>query len=152
MAELLIAIDPGIAGGIAHKITNCTVMAGKCPETQREIVQSIKDLVDAAKYKNIDTIKCIIESVHAFPGEGVKSVWTFSGNFHTWTTSLIALDIPFKTIRPQEWQKQMGLPPEKRERKLALKVYAQNMYPHLKVTYATADALAILSKFNILWS
>jgi len=52
-------------------------------------------------------------------------------------------------VRPQKWQKALGLGSasgcaSKTEWKNKLKAAAQRLYPHLKPTLATADALLIL--------
>jgi len=56
-------------------------------------------------------------------------------------------EIPFTYVRPQVWQKGLsglkGLVSSKR--KGALKNHAKRLFPKLKVTLATADALLILN-------
>ena len=80
------------------------------------------------------------------PGQGVKSVWTFSANYATWQTALIAFKVPFIEVSPQKWMKVFGeLPRDKKERKTAIKDRMQKMYPNIKVNLKNADALAIMS-------
>ena len=46
-----------------------------------------------------------LEKVHAMPGQGVVSMFSFGQNVGTWQGILAALSIPYVTPRPQEWQK-----------------------------------------------
>jgi hypothetical protein len=58
---------------------------------------------------------------------------------------LAALRVELRLVRPQVWQK--GIPgiagAVKGQRKRALKEHAARLFPHLKVTLKTADALCI---------
>lgn len=93
------------------------------------------------------SIKCTyLEEVHAMPGQGVSSTFNFGQNFGWWKGVLQALGIPFKTIRPQDWQK--GLVPKRGTLtdKPSLDV-ARQLYPEaplsLKKHHNRADAILI---------
>ena len=92
-------------------------------------------------------IKCAyLEEVHAMPGQGVSSTFSFGENFGWWKGVLQAFGIPFKTIRPQDWQK--GLVPKRGTltEKPSLAV-ARQLYPeaplNLKKHHNRADAILI---------
>lgn len=61
---------------------------------------------------------------------------------------LIAAGIPYEIVPPQRWQKGLGIPGRRKDEgkpawKRRLLQYAQRLYPDMKVTLATADALLL---------
>ena len=89
----------------------------------------------------------IIEAVHSFPGQGVASSFKFGMGYGGLRMALVAAGIPFEAVSPQKWQKVMGIPPKKGETKTQhknrLKARAQELFPSLKITLATSDALLL---------
>jgi len=143
---ITIAIDPGASGALVYS-KDGEVVCFKCPKTMGDMNELVKAVAE-----NKDG-RCVIEQVHSMPKQGVVSVWSFSGNYHTWKALLVAHGIPFKEVTPQKWMKKIkAWPKDKKERKNAIKAYAQNLYPSLKVTLANADALAMLSIFDKIWN
>ncbi|UDQ99403.1 hypothetical protein AAEX28_04780 [Lentisphaerota bacterium WC36G] len=138
-----IAIDTGKSGAIAVNYNDgSAVESFNCPDT----VQELSDVFKVIKAKNKGEIFCILEKVASMPGQGVKSMFSFGQNYGTYQGVLSALDIPFKLIRPIEWQKKVGgAPKDKKARKNYFKAYSQNLYPHLRATLKNGDALAMLS-------
>jgi hypothetical protein len=72
---------------------------------------------------------------------GVKSAFTFGNGYGHLEMALTAAGIPFERVRPQKWQQAMGC--MTKGDKNVSKRRAQELYPQLKVTHATADALLI---------
>ena len=84
--------------------------------------------------------------------ERVTRPCKLTANAGEWRAFLIAAEIPYVEVRPQEWQKYFGkLPKERTKRKNKLKRIAQKRFPSKKVTLANADAilLAIYCKENL---
>lgn len=50
---------------------------------------------------------CCIESVHAMPGQGVSSTFTFGQNFGMILGVVSANSIPYELVSPNKWQKEM---------------------------------------------
>lgn len=143
MSNFKIAIDPGANGGIAFSYQGKTD-AVAMPDTDRALSDILENLVMLADGEGLP-IRCVIEDVHAMPGQGVTSMFSFGRNVGLIHGILAALRIPYKKESPQSWQKKLGnLPKDKAERKKKLKETAQAMFPELKVTLKTADALCIL--------
>tara|TARA_Y100000310_G_scaffold243654_1_gene248189 strand:- start:22 stop:471 length:450 start_codon:yes stop_codon:yes gene_type:complete len=138
--RIYIGIDPGKSGGIGI-IYNETAYCKRCPATVLEMSEEIKVCKELAP--DIQKI-AIIEQVHSMPKQGVKSVFTFGQGYGQWLGILAAYGIPYTQISPQKWQKYYGSQPkEKKDRKNHLKHLAQQRFPEVKITLATADAILL---------
>ena len=136
--NLFIGIDPGKKGGIAATTGKLSICS-KCPDTVADMVVLLKALLD------IDTKPmCVIESVHSMPGQGVKSTFTFGTNYGMWLGILASLQVPYIQVSPTKWMNIYGpRPKDKTARKNYLKHLAQQRYPKLPITLATADAILL---------
>ena len=72
---------------------------------------------------------------------GSRSAFTFGRGYGNLEMALTAAGIPFARIRPQVWQKELGC--LTKGDKNVSKRKAQELFPSMKVTHATADALLI---------
>lgn len=142
--KYFIGIDPGITGGMciideAGRLLSLVT----CPKTlayQWDALTTMRMYQE--KYNT--AVQCVIEAVHSMPKQGVKSVWTFSGNYHAWLMALVAAEIPYRQVTPHTWQKTMGaMPKDKKLRKHRLLHLAQQQFPAIKITLALADAVLI---------
>ena len=144
-----IGIDPGVNGGVAiidNKWKDKAIEAVKCPDT----IKDMADYLNVHCYDNIKTL-CIIEKVHSFPGQGVRSVFTFGKNYGQWLGILASHDIPYKEVSPQAWMKHYGsMPRDRGQRKRHLKHLAQSLYPSIKVTLYNADAILLANYSKML--
>jgi hypothetical protein len=145
--KTIIGIDPGKSGGIAW-ISDSGPCVEKMPETLADLWELFQDILTGARGTNEDrlyaamlTPKAYIEQVHSSPQMGVKSAFTFGQGFGRLEMALTAAGIPFERVRPQAWQKSMGC--MTKGDKNVSKRRAQELFPHLKITHATADALLI---------
>ena len=137
-----IGIDPGKSGGIAW-ITDAAVpviQAIAMPATERDISDALLRISDNAI--------AVIEDVHSFPGQGVKSMFTFGRGYGLLRGILTAHRIQFSEVRPRDWQKAVGITPRYKDEtkpqfKMRLKQRAQQLCPSVDVTLSTADALLI---------
>jgi len=138
--RIYIGIDPGKNGGIGF-IYNDLAYCVRCPATVSEMAEEIKACIELAP----DIQKtAIIEKVHSMPKQGVKSVFTFGEGYGKWLGILAAHKIPYTQVTPQKWMKFYGsLPKEKKDRKNQLKHLAQQRFPEIKITLATADAILL---------
>jgi crossover junction endodeoxyribonuclease RuvC len=64
------------------------------------------------------------------PGQGVASTFSFGVNYGKYQGALLSLGVPYSLVRPQEWQKGLGLPADKKTRKEAIAAKALAMYPN----------------------
>ena len=73
----------------------------------------------------------VVEKQHARPMQGVTSTAKVFYEFGRIVGALEVLKFPFIIIRPQEWQKGLGLPPskKKKEHKQAIAKHASRLFP-----------------------
>jgi crossover junction endodeoxyribonuclease RuvC len=145
--NIYIGIDPGLGGAIAL-IVNGTACVFDTPTAtdgvkRRYLLGSMRDILaqgDSPKH-------ACIEAVHAMKGQGVTSMFSFGEGYGIWKGLLSGLGIPFETVTPQRWQKELmdGRP----KTKGASRIRAQELFPYLSHTLqrikddGRADALLI---------
>ena len=120
---VIIGIDPGKKGGLAILEGNNIVRLSKTPvgdikarKAMRTIIQGydVTSMVELLKgFENKYPI-AVIERVHAMPGQGVTSMFSFGQGFGLWLGACTALNIPIVLVEPQEWK---GKLLDKEERK-----------------------------------
>lgn len=132
-----IGCDPGKSGGIAIITAGITPATFKMPETERDLLDLVKSL---SRWHDCPVIAAV-EVVHAMPGQGVTSMFTFGRGYGALRMALHAAEISFRDVTPQAWQKALGC--RTAGNKNVSKAKAQQLFPTIKVTHANADALLI---------
>jgi hypothetical protein len=146
---MIVAIDPGKSGGIAVLQGD-----GKCycipmPETEKDVVVYIRDLVNISESCG-ENIVVHLEKVGGFAGKAQpgSAMFTFGEGFGVLKGAILAFNIRLELVTPQNWQKALSLGTSKgltkTQWKNKLKARAQELYPNARVTLSTADALLIL--------
>jgi len=134
-----IGVDPGVNGAIAW------IVDGKpCVEKMPDTLQDLWLLVESIVYHDHPynpNCRAYLEAVSSSPQMGVVSSFTFGRGYGNLEMALTAAGIPFERVRPQVWQKSLGC--LTKGDKNITKRKAQEMFPGIKVTHATADALLI---------
>ena len=131
--KIYIGIDPGKTGGMCL-ITGDHIKPVKFNDDIHKILQKLTQ----------HTLFAVIESVHAFPNQGVTSSFTFGYNYGEWIGMLKALNIPFIRVSPTKWMRHFGtLSKEKAKRKHEIHKLAKERYPHTDITLQLADAVMI---------
>lgn len=132
--KIVIGIDPGsVSGGIAI-FQNGIARTWKMPETDRDIF----DLLESFYFYDPTVF---MEAVHSMPKQGVTSSFAFGRNYGFLRGVVTALKYPLYYVTPQKWQKALGCLTH--GDKNISKAKAQQLFPQLKITHATADALLI---------
>lgn len=155
-----IGIDPGAQGGIA------VISAGKAeayPVSGMTLLQQW-DILRRFKWPEPEsqTASAVIEKntgyavgrkdspTHGYGPPG-SMMYSFGASFGGLRAFLIAAAIPFEEISPQRWQGAFGLKRLKGETRTTwkgrLKAVAQRLFPDLRVTLATSDAL-LMAEFR----
>jgi len=138
---MIIGIDPGSNGGIAwHDGERARVV--KMPATLQDLWELIGGICGLTSNHGYTLCRAYIEQVHSSPQMGVTSAFTFGNGFGHLEMALTAAGIPFVRVSPQKWQGALGC--RTGGDKNVSKARAQELFPDLKPTHATADALLIM--------
>lgn len=160
MNVVFIGVDPGASGGLA-----CVSSAGpqgvavacKMPDTDDGILhwlRSHKAGLSGTTVAALEEVGGWVHRRHMETEEGARgrhtgsSMFKFGTSFGACKMALTSVGAKPLLVRPQEWQRALEIPPKgKSEKKTAfksrLKEMAQGLYPTLRVTLSTADALLI---------
>jgi hypothetical protein len=137
---ITIGIDPGKSGGIAWIDETGKACVEKMPDTLKDLWELISNISGDYGIYKIEC-KAYLEQISSSPQQGVVSAFTFGNGYGHLEMALTAAGIPFERVRPQAWQKAMGC--MSKGQKNVTKAKAQELFPHLKITHATADACLI---------
>jgi len=144
----IIGIDPGVNGGLAWSGANGDRTA-PMPATIgdfREVIFNI--LIEQHFFTGEGLVTVYIEElpkfVRAIPS---SAVFVMARNYGQLEGVVAAFQVPVVHVRPQVWQKALGLGDSKggtkTQWKNKLKARAQDLFPEEHVTLKTADALLI---------
>lgn len=136
-----IGIDPGKAGGLVLLGKVLVIDAIKMPATERDIWNWFADISYKFPF-------AVIEKVHSQPGNAARAMFTFGWGYGGLRMALTARGIPFEEVMPSVWLRGLDIPKQKKTEsktqfKNRLKAKAQQLFPTVEVTLATADALLI---------
>ena len=143
---LIIGIDPGKNGGAAliyidQQIENVSVF--RCPATPNGMVEELSSRIPVSVGKH--NAYAFVEHVHAFPGQGVVSTFSFGQNLGQWEGVLASQDINVEYVGPRKWMDIYNTPSKltRRMRKRYLREQAEIIYPNVKMTFNISDAILI---------
>ena len=143
---IYIGIDPGWSGGLAILNDQRTiVMLEPMPSTEADIWRLIVSRTLSHSRRGV------IEFVRSSPKMGVASAFKFGWSYGLLRFALIAAEIPFEEVLPRKWRQSFGCakstgPIEDRDKVVAkniTKAKAQELFPGVNITHATADALLL---------
>ena len=135
--KYILGIDPGVSGGIA--VYNQTKRMFEKPIAVKKLTP--REVFDELEKIHADAQICYIERVHSMPKQGVRTTFTFGQNFGTYIGFLTALKIPIVFVAPGIWQRTLGC--LSKRNKNVTKQKAQELFPYLRLTHQTADAVLI---------
>ena len=142
--KLTVAVDPGKSGGYAVDYDNR--LLGTFPfKGETEFLADLRDWLDNP---DVTAIEAAVEEVPKFVGKAVPGSTSFVLGYHYGfiVGAFRANQIPVHLYRPQVWQQGLtGVKAAKGQRKKrVLRDHATRLYPSLRPTLATADAILIL--------
>ncbi len=148
-----IGIDPGLKGAVAFLVDGqepavfdtpiLTIRRGKGLRHEYEVAAMQRLLREHTVIR--DGVTAALEAVHAFPGEGVASVFSLGRGLGLWEGILATLEIPYELVPPQRWKKLLmyGMGKEKG----ASRIVAGRLFPSVDLSlvkhHGRADALLI---------
>jgi len=148
---IYVGIDPGASGGLAA-ISNFDSQVLSMPESERDIWNWFYQ--DRYFWQSRDVeIFAVVEQVGGYvPREGSgqpgSAMFKFGCSYGGLRMALTAAQIPFEAVIPRTWQKALGIASKGKQEsrtqfKGRLKAKAQQLFPNVKITLATADALLL---------
>ena len=134
----IVGIDLGLNGAIAfidedggyRTFDMPCYMVRRGKKTQRKIDK--RGLLEILKSIKIDKIVCFIEKQRPFPKQGIVSTFHLGEQQGLIEGILLALNIPYETIYPQEWQKEFSIIKSKNT-KFASYEKASSLFPNAKL-------------------
>lgn len=135
MKPLVLGVDPGMSGATVA-LTRSGKVEGiiKHSETPCEVARFIR-------LRRKAVVFAVLEKVHSMPRQGVRSSFTFGTSFGLSLGCFWSHRIRFKEETPQKWQGFMKC--RTGGDKNISKKAAEKLFPGMKITHATADALLI---------
>lgn len=145
-SKIFVGIDPGKNGGVAiiNEVEGHEGYSSfRCPK-------DVKDMAIALMSKipedvPLSDVLVHIEHVHAMPGNGVVSMFSFGQNLGQWEGILGSFELDVKYTSPRTWMNHYDCKPnmDKKERKRYLRGIAERLFPNVKMTFNISDALLI---------
>lgn len=141
----VLGIDPGASGGIACWRRDQPIIALATPKSEGDQITTIRELIAGGE------AVAFLEQVGGFTGQAQpgSAMFRFGRSFGFTLGTLQTLGVRVELVRPQTWQKPLGLGTRsgcvtRSEWKAKLRACAQRLYPKIKPTLSTADAILIL--------
>lgn len=130
-----IGIDPGSASGCVAYVTESSADAWPIGEmTDAELWDLIRALAGIAAV-------AVLERVGPMPKQGISSTFKFAANYGALRMALAASGVRWGLVSPQDWQRAMQC--RTKGDKRVSRARAQQLFPKVKVTAKTADALLL---------
>ena len=140
----VVAVDPGVNGGIAWWDVDQGAQAIRMPETDGDILATFRGLRAAGARRIVMELPA-----KAIFGAGHSSLAVLHRNVGFIQGVAMTLGFELHLLPPQKWLASLSLKKrpgeEQRHWKNRLKEEAQRRFPNLRVTLNTADALLILA-------
>jgi hypothetical protein len=145
MASLLVAVDPGVNGGVVWKDSDGVVSCEKMPASDAAVCELLAEL--SAKAKDVEMF---LEEPPLFAGKNIpgSAIGKLMWNAGVLYGASVALGFRIHRVRPAIWQKAhpVGTKGDLTTTawKNKLKGRAAELFPAVDVTLWNADALLIL--------
>jgi len=123
---IYIGIDPGKKGGVAY-LCNQKYETYPMPETRKQLFDLLNEMTSDVNH----SVRAIVESVHAMPGQGVTSMFTFGKGCGEVLGILTALGAEIYEPTPQAWKKVMLAGTDK-GKDASIQV-AENIFPDIQL-------------------
>lgn len=152
MSYIYLGIDPGAQGGLAVIYPEGNVVAHKMPDTEQDIWDWLRNCSPNLPIRAaLEQVGGFVAADKGVPGMG-SSMFNFGRNYGFLRGCLTVLksdgELEWTDVTSNVWQRALDLPTRARgesksSHKNILKARAQALFPHLKVTLATSDALLL---------
>lgn len=147
--QLYIGIDPGQAGGLAvlNGHTPAVIHLEPMPATEQDVWYWLNSIPRDGK-----DCFAVLEKVGGYmPGSSGNigsAMFKFGASVGMLRAFLVAAGIPFEEVQPGVWQRALGVSPRKKtetkaSHKNKLKQVAGRLFPEVKITLKTCDAILL---------
>jgi crossover junction endodeoxyribonuclease RuvC len=139
---IYLGIDPGLKGGLAFLhpdfdgqrpafvFDTPSVTVSRNGKNRSEyLIENMRDILMREGRDACESF-AILESVHAMPGQGATSMFSFGRGLGIWEGLLVGCGIPYAKIAPQTWKKAM-MPDMARDNKDSSRIAAMRLFPKL---------------------
>lgn len=132
--KTVVGVDPGKGGALAAMKADGTVsfIAMPISGTDIDATYVAEWLLSLANDITCKPLYVCIEKVHAMPGQGVTSMFSFGFGTGLIHGVVAALKIPRMLVAPQTWKK-LILVDTAKDKNAAVE-YVRKMYPDMKIT------------------
>ena len=144
MASIIVAIDPGVNGGIVWSVDGEDVTCEKMPGTDVEVCQLLASL--SFKAKDVELFLEEPSTAGYGPMIPASSIARLAQNFGILYGAAVAMGWRIHRVKPQAWQAAHSLGKKKdhgKGWKAHLRARAAELFPTVDVTLWNADALLI---------
>lgn len=111
---IVVGIDPGLSGAVAvwdlsqkllavHDMPTVSIKSGKSTKNQ------LSEAMLASIIRQVKPEHAYLEFVSAMPGQGVSSMFNFGMGYGAIKGILAALEVPFTTVTPVKWQRDLAV-------------------------------------------
>lgn len=143
--RLLVAVDPGVNGGVVWKEQDGTVGCEKMPATSAAVCELLVELSRKAKDVEIYLEEPPLFAGKSIPGSAIGKLMWNTGVLYG---AAVVLGFRIHRVRPAIWMKEVGIGTKGEQTTTAwknkLKGRAIELFPTVDVTLWNADALLIL--------
>lgn len=124
---IVVGIDPGLTGAIAILENGRAKLVFDMPIMKDGKTNQVDGL---ALYNALlpvpDHAQVILEQVHAMPGQGVSSMFTFGGAYHAARVVVQCLGLRLHKVTPSKWKRIAGLGKDKEAaRTMAIELFPE---------------------------
>lgn len=143
---LYLGIDPGVTGGLVVLDQDRTVVESVTFDklTERQVWEMMHHHASARAFAVLEKVGGYVKGSGGNKGH---AMFRFGQSYGFLRGCLTAAGIPYTEVAPLTWQRGVGFPQKKGEthpqRKKRLRQRAEQLFPGVKVTNATADALLL---------
>lgn len=133
MSHVIVGIDPGVTGALACLVDGELLDVEDMPTFAERRGRRIAQTVNAAEVaailerfalSNGGRPNVVVERVHAFPGGGASSMFSFGDSFGVVRSIPVALGYPTTFVEPAEWKGAIGATSDKEaSRRLATEAW-----------------------------
>jgi len=137
MPKVFLGIDPGASGGVGVIRPDGIRVWAFGDKTERDIWDELRASAEGFEGQ----VFAVIERVHSMPKQGVSSSFKFGRSYGFLRGCLIGSGLSFTEVNPEIWQRELEC--RSGGDKNLTKARAQQLFPDLKLTHATSDALLL---------